>query len=101
MRLVVHWSGGKECCLALHKVIKQGYEVAYLLSYIYKEPYVFHSIPLMELQSKTIGIPHLKVKIKRSYEDILAELARLNREEGVEGFVTGDIVGAGCAQVHQ
>ncbi|MCX8153596.1 MAG: diphthine--ammonia ligase [Candidatus Bathyarchaeota archaeon] len=101
MKLVVHWSGGKECCLALHKVIKQGHEVAYLLSYIYKEPYVFHSIPLMELQSKTLGIPHLKVKIKRSYEDILAALARLKREEGVEGFVTGDIVGAGCAQVHQ
>lgn len=101
MKLVVHWSGGKECCLALHKVVKQGHEVAYLLSYIYKEPYVFHSVPLMELQSKTLGIPHLKIKIKRSYEDILAVLARLNREEGVKGFVTGDIVGAGCAQIHQ
>jgi len=101
VKLVVNWSGGKECCLALHKVIKQGYEVAYLLSYIYKEPYIFHSVPLMELQSKTLGIPHLKVKIKRPYEDILATLSRLKSEEDVEGFVTGDIVGAGCAQVHQ
>ena len=101
MKLVVHWSGGKECCLALHKVVEQGHEVAYLLSYIYKEPYVFHSFPLMALQSKAVGIPQLKVKIKRSYEDILAALARLNKEEGIEGFVTGDIVGAGCAQIHQ
>lgn len=101
MKLVVHWSGGKECCLALHKVTKQGHEVAYLLSYIYRKPYVFHSVPLMELQSKTLDIPHLKVKIKNSYKDILTTLARLNREEGVEGFVTGDIVGAGCAQIHQ
>ena len=87
--------------MALHKVVEQGHEVAYLLSYIYKEPYVFHSFPLMALQSKAVGIPQLKVKIKRSYEDILAALARLNKEEGIEGFVTGDIVGAGCAQIHQ
>jgi uncharacterized protein (TIGR00290 family) len=101
MRVVVHWSGGKECCLAYHKVIEQGHEVAYLLSYIYKEPYIFHSLPVMELQSKTLGIPHLKVKIKKAYEDILTALTRLNKEEGIEGIVTGDIVGAGCAQIHQ
>ena len=87
--------------MALHKVVEQGHEVAFLLSYVYKEPYVFHSFPLMALQSKAVGIPQLKVKIKRSYEDILAALARLNKEEGIEGFVTGDIVGAGCAQIHQ
>ena len=87
--------------MAFHKVVEQGHEVAFLLSYVYKEPYVFHSFPLMELQAKTLGIPQLKVKIKKSYEDILAALGRLNREEGVEAFVTGDIVGAGCAQIHQ
>ena len=101
MKVVVHWSGGKECCLAFHKVVAQGHEVAFLLSYAYTKPYVFHSFKLMELQSQTLGIPQIKVKIKRSYEDILAALGRLNREEGVEAFVTGDIVGAGCAQVHQ
>jgi diphthine-ammonia ligase len=101
MRVVVHWSGGKECCLAYHKVIEQGHEVVYLLSYIYKEPYIFHSLPVMELQSKTLGIPHLKIKIKKAYEDILTALTRLNKEEGIEGIVTGDIVGAGCAQIHQ
>jgi len=101
MRVAVHWSGGKECCLAYHKVIAQGHEVAYLLTYIYVEPYIFHSLPVMELQSKTLGTPQLKVKIKKSYEDILAALARLKKEEGIEGFVTGDIVGAGCAQIHR
>ncbi len=101
MKVVVHWSGGKECCLAYHKAVKQGHEVAYLLSYIYKKPYVFHSVPVMKLQSKTLGVPHLKIKIKKSYEDILAALARLRKEESLEGIVTGDIVGAGCAQIHQ
>jgi uncharacterized protein (TIGR00290 family) len=55
----------------------------------------------MEVQSKTLGVPLLKVRVKKAYEDILATLTRLNREEGIEGIVTGDIVGAGCAQIHQ
>jgi len=101
MKVVVHWSGGKECTLAHHRVVAQGHEVAYLLTYVYKEPYIFHSLPMMELQSKTLGTPQLKVKIKKAYEDILAVLARLKKEEGVEGIVVGDIVGAGCAQIHQ
>ena len=101
MRVVIQWSGGKECCLAYHKAVEQGHEVAFLLTYVYMEPYIFHSLPLMELQSKTLGIPQLKVKVKKSYEDIFKALARLNKEEGIEGFVTGDIAGAGCARVHQ
>ena len=69
MRVVVYWSGGKECCLAYQKMIAQGHEVAYLLTYVYMEPYIFHSLPVMELQSKTLGTPQLKVKIlkKKSY----------------------------------
>ena len=101
MRVVVQWSGGKECCLAYHKAVEQGHEIAYLLTYIYRKPYIFHSLPLMELQSKTLGIPQLKVKVKKSYDDIFKALTRLNKEEGIEGFVTGDIAGAGCARVHQ
>ena len=59
MKVVVHWSGGKECCLAFHKVVAQGHEVAFLLSYAYTKPYVFHSFKLMELQSQTLGIPQV------------------------------------------
>src|SRR3990170_2412215 len=100
MRVVVLWSGGKECCLAYQKVIAQGHEVVYLLSYVYKEPYIFHSFPVMEVQSKALGIPQLKVKIKKD-EDVLATLTRLNKEEGIEGIVTGDIPDAGDAEIHQ
>lgn len=103
MKVVVHWIGGKESCLAYHKVIAQGHEVVYLLSYLYKNPYIYHSFPVIEVQSKALGIPQLKVKIKKD-EDVLATLTRLNKEEGIEGIVTGDIVGAhACAdaQIHQ
>jgi diphthine-ammonia ligase len=100
MKVVVHWSGGKECGLAYHKVIKQGHQVAYLLTFEYMKPYVFHSFPVMDLQSKTLGTPLKRVRIKKAYEDILKTLTKLHNEEGVEGIVTGDIVGAGCAIVH-
>lgn len=100
MKVVVHWSGGKECCLAYRKVVKQGHQVAYLLSFEYMRPYVFHSFQMMGLQSKTLGTPLKIVRIKKPYEDILGALAKLHDEEGVEGIVTGDIAGAGCAIVH-
>jgi len=101
MKVAIHWSGGKECCLAYQKVLSQGHEVKYLLSYMYAEPYIFHSFKIMELQSKTLGTPLMKVKIRKAYEDILAILARITKEEGIEGVVVGDIKGAGCAQIHQ
>ena len=53
MKVVVHWSGDKECCIAYHKVVTQGYQVVYLLTFEYMKPYVFHSFPMMELQSNT------------------------------------------------
>jgi uncharacterized protein (TIGR00290 family) len=55
---------------------------------------------MMELQSKTLGTPLKRVRIKKAYEDILGALTKLHDEEGIEGIVTGDIVGAGCAIIH-
>ncbi|MGE5574892.1 MAG: hypothetical protein ACM3UL_02040, partial [Ignavibacteria bacterium] len=100
MKVVVNWSGGKECCLAYHKVIKQGHHVACLLSFEYQRPYIFHSFPVMQLQSKTLATPLRVVIIKKAYEDILDAFTKLKAEQGIEAIVTGDIAGAGCALVH-
>jgi diphthine-ammonia ligase len=92
MRVIVHWSGGKDCCTALHKIVEQGHEVIYLVTYVYMEPYIFHSIPVAELQAKALGLPHLKVKVEGDrFEGIVGELARLKKENEIEGIVTGDI----------
>ncbi len=92
MRVIVHWSGGKDCCTALHKIIEQGHEVAHLVTYVYMEPYIFHSIHVAELQSEALGIPHFKVKVEGDrFEGIVGELTRLKKEEEIEGIVTGDI----------
>jgi len=104
MKVVVYFSGGKECCLAYHKAIEQGHDVAFLLTFKYMDPYIFHSFPIMELQAKAMRTPQLKAEIKNPKDpmpEIRNALARLKKEGGVEGFVTGDIVGAGCARVHQ
>jgi uncharacterized protein (TIGR00290 family) len=92
MKVVVHWSGGKDCCTALHKVVEQGHEVVSLVTYIYMEPYVFHSLKVIEQQVKALGMPHQFVKITDNrYDDIMGTLERLHKEEGVEAIVTGDI----------
>jgi uncharacterized protein (TIGR00290 family) len=91
MKVVAHWGGGKESCLAYHKAVERGYDVVFLLTYVYREPYIFHSFKLMELQSRALGTPQRKVKIKDSARDITDALARLEKEEGIEGVVTGDI----------
>ena len=91
MRVAVIWSGGKDVYTAYRRVIELGHDVAYFLTFVYVEPYIFHILPIMELQSKALGIPQLKIKVKDSYHDIFEELARLKKEEGVEALVTGDI----------
>jgi uncharacterized protein (TIGR00290 family) len=104
MKVVVNWSGGKECALAYYKAFEQGHDVAFLLTFKYMEPYIYHSLPIMELQSKTMGTPQIKVEIKNPkdpIQEIQNALALLKKEEGIVGFVTGDIAGAGCARVHQ
>ena len=92
MKVIVHWSGGKDCCTALHKVVEQGHEVACLVTYIYMEPYVFHSFKVIEQQVKALGMPHQFVKITDNrYDDIMGTLERLHKEEGAKAIVTGDI----------
>ena len=91
MRVIVVWSGGKDVYVACHKAIEQGHSVVSFLTFVYLEPYIFHSLPIMELQSKALGIPQLKVNVKHTYQDILAAITCLCKEEGVEGIVTGDI----------
>ncbi len=92
MKVIVHWSGGKDCCTALHKVVEQGHEVASLVTYIYMEPYVFHSLKVIEQQVKALGMPHQFVKITDNrYDDIMGTLERLHKEKGAQAIVTGDI----------
>jgi len=92
MKVIVHWSGGKDSCTALHKIVEQGHEVASLVTYIYMEPYAFHSFKVIEQQVKALAMPHQFVKITDNrYDDIMGTLERLHKEENAKAIVTGDI----------
>ena len=93
MKVAASWSGGKESCLAFHKAIAQGHEVAFLLTFVLNDwPGLCHPLSVMRLQSEALGMRHLTFKViepyLESYRDVVANLAR---EEGIEGIVTGDI----------
>lgn len=93
MKVAASWSGGKESCLAYHKAVAQGHEVALLLTFILNDwPSLCHPISIMSLQSEALGIRHLTFKVREPYMEGYREaIANLAREEGIEGIVTGDI----------
>lgn len=93
MKVAISWSGGKESCLAYHKAVTQGHEVAFLLTFILDDwPNLCHPFSIMAFQSEALGVRHLVFRVKEpymeGYRDIITNLAT---KEGIEGIVTGDI----------
>jgi diphthine-ammonia ligase len=93
MKVAVSWSGGMESCLALHKTLKEDYEVAYLVAFVAETwPKFCHPLKIMQFQSKSIGIPLLKLKVQEPYDKSYREaVSNLIEKEAIEGIVTGDI----------
>ena len=91
MRVAAVWSGGKDIYAAYHLAVGQGHQIVYLLTFEYMKPYIFHSLPIIELQSKALGVPQIKAGIKDPTRDILAIIKRMKKEEKVDAIVTGDI----------
>jgi len=92
MKIAVSWSGGMESALACHKVIKEGHDVAYLVVFVSETwPSFCHPVSIMELQSKALNIPLLKLRVKEPYEQSYREAISKLIEKGIEGIVTGDI----------
>jgi ABC transporter with metal-binding/Fe-S-binding domain ATP-binding protein len=59
-KCAVLFSGGKDSCLALHKAIKEGYEIKYLLTILPKnfDSFMFHKpyLSLLEKQAEMLNI---------------------------------------------
>lgn len=93
MKVAVSWSGGMESCLSLYKALKEGYDVAYLVAFTADPwPRYSHPLPVMALQSISLGIPLLKREVKDPFEETYREaISGLIDKEGIEGIVTGDI----------
>lgn len=94
MKVAVSWSGGLESSLACHKVIKEGHDVDCLVAFVLDQywPAMGHPPEIMRLQSESIGIPLIMLKVEEPYkEGYNKAIASLMETRGVEGIVTGDI----------
>lgn len=97
MKLAALFSGGKDSCLALHKVLQQGNEVLYLLCVFPKtrDSFMFHK-PYLELlgrQTEELGIELIVIESKGEKESELEDLRELilKVKDKIEGIVVGGI----------
>jgi len=102
MKLAVLFSGGKDSSLALHKVLKRGDEVRFLLNIVSEneDSFMFHKqdFGLLEAQAERLGIEMLSVGTRGEKEKELEDLRELIG--GVKGEVEGIVVG-GIASSYQ
>lgn len=102
MKLAVLFSGGKDSCLALRKVLGDGHEVVFLLSVLpsNEDSFMFHKpfVNLLERQAEELGI---ELVVEESEGEKEVELVDLERLIGrVKGDVGGIVVG-GIASSYQ
>ena len=101
-KLAILFSGGKDSCLALHKVLKKGGDVRYLLSVIpeNKDSFMFHKpdLNLLKKQAEMLRIELIVGKSKGEKEKELRDLENLIK--GVRKEIGGVVVG-GIASSYQ
>lgn len=92
-KALVLWSGGKDCNLALQLAKEAGYEIIALVTFYSKSTeFRAHARELMDLQSKSLGIPHLLIEIGEPFaENYELQLRKLKDQLGITVAVSGDI----------
>ncbi|MCM3733913.1 diphthine--ammonia ligase [Fictibacillus nanhaiensis] len=95
-KVAVCWSGGKDSCLALHKLIQENHEVVCLISMISEEHARNHAhgIPLeiLRLQAEALGLPLILVDSAGEYElSLKKSLIELKEKFGVESIAFGSL----------
>lgn len=95
MRVAVLVTGGKDSALSLHRVLKQGYEVKYLVSMApqREDSWMFHfpNIHLTDLFAEAVEIPLVKGETTGIKETEVEDLKRLLATLDIEGVVSGAI----------
>jgi len=97
MKLAVLFSGGKDSSLALHKVLKRGDDVRFLLNIFPKneDSFMFHkqNFELLQAQAERLGIEMISVESEGEKEKELDDLRALigKVKDEVEGVVVGGI----------
>ncbi|PEJ59538.1 hypothetical protein CN692_04930 [Bacillus sp. AFS002410] len=84
-KVAVSWSGGKDCCLALDQLIKDGYEVACLVSMVSKKDDRNHAhgtqLNFLQMQADAIGIPLVMIDSAGQYEESMINGLKAIKEQ--------------------
>ncbi|MEM3609030.1 MAG: TIGR00289 family protein [Candidatus Bathyarchaeia archaeon] len=95
MRFAVLATGGKDSTLALYQILKEGYEVKYVVGMIpqREDSWMFHypNMHLIDLFAEAVGIPLVKAETSGIKESELEDLKRLLEKLDIEGVVSGAI----------
>ncbi|MBS7615801.1 TIGR00289 family protein [Candidatus Bathyarchaeota archaeon] len=95
MQVAVLATGGKDSTLALHRVLKMGCTVKYLVSMVpvREDSWMFHypNMHLMDLFADAVGIPLVKGETFGDKEAEVEDLKHLIAKLDVEGLVSGAI----------
>jgi len=94
--IAASWSGGKDCCLALYRSMKQGFDVKYLLNLVSEDGgrCCFHGVEagLLKLQAGLMGIPLVQKPARDDMTDYEKDFKDgVGTLEGIQGMVFGDI----------
>jgi len=91
LKVAVQWTGGKTSSLACYKAIKQGHQVAYIVTFLTEKTPSIHTLDLIKLQSEALGIPLLWDKLAPPYREAYREsILTLKKDHGIKALVTAD-----------
>jgi uncharacterized protein (TIGR00290 family) len=95
-KVFTSWSGGKDCCLALHRAVNKGLSVRYLANMVTGDGQrsCSHgmSAAVIKKQAEALGIPIIqKPTTNDTYEAVFTATIKELRRQGITGGVFGDI----------
>ncbi|PLR94119.1 diphthine--ammonia ligase [Bacillus sp. T33-2] len=96
-QIAISWSGGKDSCLALDRLVNDGYQVSCLLTTVPKEmdrTFVHgERKDMIKLQGRALSIPvhFIECTFDTYTESFVTTLVQLKDEMGIEGIAFGDL----------
>ncbi|KZN98151.1 diphthine--ammonia ligase [Bacillus badius] len=96
-RIALSWSGGKDSCMALERLVAAGYEVVLLVTTVPQElNRTFahgEKIEMIEQQSDSLSIPvhFIRCSLNAYTETFIEDLVQLKSRYGLDGIAFGDI----------
>ncbi len=98
--MAISWSGGKDGCLALYRILKEEKEVVCLVSMVSESDDRNHAhgirLEIVRQQAKALGMPLVLVNSGDDYEkNLVSALTELKKEKGIEEIAFGSLYSEG------